>query len=184
MRRTVSLVAIALVLGGCGAADTGDRPLVQARAAEPQQADLGWREAYPAATGERLVFEVGTLDVTADGWSAAVAVTNRTPFPFEIDTGATDYGFGLMLFPTGDLQAVEDANREGRLPAIRTATTIEPRPPDVLRPGATWRATLSAPGSLANGSWIRVVFGAFLGEADAPEEFRRIVWFTDRSHRL
>ena len=157
---------------------------MQARRAEPQQAELGWREAYPAATGERLVFEVDALDVTAEGWSTTVAVTNRTAFRFEFDDGPTDYRFGLMLFPTGDLKAVEDANREGRLPAIRPATTIEPQPPDVLRPGATWRATLSAPGSLADGSWIRVVFGTFLGEADAPEEFRRIVWFTDRSHRL
>ncbi len=184
MRRTVSLLAIALVLAGCGASDTGTRPLVQPRAAEPQQAELGWREAYPASTGERLVFEVGGLDVTAEGWSTTVAVTNHTPFRFEIDDGPTDYRFGLMLFPTGDLQAVEDANREGRLPAIRPATTIEPPPPAVLRPGATWRATLSAPGSLANASWLRVVFGTFLGEVDAPEEFRRIVWFTDRSHRL
>lgn len=183
MRRTVSLLSIALVLGGCGAADTG-QPIRQPRAAEPQRVELGWSESYPAAVGERLVFEVGALDVTADGWSAAVAVTNRTLLRFELDTGPTDYGFGLMLFPTGDLKAVEDANRAGRLPAIRPATTIEPRPPDVLRPGATWRATLSAPGSLANGSWIRLVFGTFLGEDDAPEEFKRVVWFTDRAHRL
>lgn len=184
MRRTLSLIASALVLGGCGTAGSGDRPVVQARAAEPQRAELNWREPYPAATGERLVFEVGTLEVNEDGWSASVAVTNRTPFRFEIDTGATDYGFGLMLFPTGDLKAVEDANREGRLPAIRPAASIEPRPPDILRPGATWQATLSAPGSLANGSWVRVVFGTFLGGPDAPTEFQRVVWFTDRSHRL
>lgn len=184
MRRTVTLLALALVAGGCGTADTGGEPIRPAHPAEPQRAELDWRETYPAATGERLVFEVGTLAVTADGWSATVAVTNRTPFPLEVYTGPADYGFGLMLFPTGDLKAVEKANREGRLPAVRPATTIVPQPPAVLQPAATWRGTLSAPGALADGSFVRVVFGTFLGDDDAPDEFRRVVWFTDHSHML
>jgi hypothetical protein len=184
MRRTVSLLALALALGGCGTADTGGQPIERAHPAEPQRAELDWREAHPDAVGERLVFQVGTLAVTADGWSATVAVTNRTPFRFEIDTGPADYSFGLMLFPTGDLKAVETLNREGQLPAIRRATTIEPPPPKFLQPGQTWRATLSAHGSLVEGSWFRVVFGTFLGEKDAPDEFKRVVWFTDHAHRL
>ena len=184
MRRTVCLAAIALVLGGCGTAETGDRPPLQARPAEPQRAELRWRETYPAAEGERLVFEVGTLDVTAEGWSVTVAVTNRTPFRFEIDTGPAAFGFGLMLFATGDLETAEDANREGRLPAIRPATTIEPAAPALLFPRATWRTTLSAPGSLANGSFVRVVFGTLLGLDGAPEEFQRVSWYTDHSHWL
>jgi hypothetical protein len=183
VRRTVVLLLLALALAGCGA-ESGSQPIRPARPAEPQRAELGWRETYPAPAGERLVFQVGALAVTADGWSATVAVTNRTPFRFEVDTGPADYGFGLMLFPTGDLKAVETANREGRLPAIRRASTIVPPPPKTLQPRATWRATLSAPGSLADGSYVRLVFGTFLGEVGAPDAFSRVVWFTDRSHRL
>ena len=186
MRRTVALLLFVLVLvvAGCGSTEAGSEPDRPARPAEPQRAELGWRETYPAPTGERLVFEVGTLAVTADGWSTTVAVTNRTPFRFEVDTGPGDYGFGLMLFPTNDLKALEAANREGRLPPIRSATKIVPPPPELLRPGATWRTTLSAPGSLADGSWVRVVFGTFLGVEGTPKEFARVVWFTDLAHRL
>ena len=183
MRRTLSLLAVAL-LTGCAAAEPEPETRLATRAAEPQQVELGWRESYPSAVGSRLVFEVGELDVTADGWSLAVAVTNRTGTRFDVDTGPGDYGFGLMLFATGDLDAVQEANREGRLPAVRQATRIEPAPPRVLRPGVTWRGTLSSPGSLADGSWIRVVFGTFLGQGEPPAEFERVVWFTDRSHKL
>lgn len=174
----------AVVLAGCGTQESGGEPIRPARPAEPQRAQLDWRETHPAPTGERLVFEVGTLAVTADGWSATVAVTNRTPYRFQVSTGPADYGFGLMLFATGDLQAVVDANREGRLPAVRPATAIVPAPPPVLQPAATWRGTLSAPGSLPDGSFVRVVFGTFFGGPDAPEEFTRVVWFTDHAHML
>jgi hypothetical protein len=184
VRRTVALLLLVLGAAGCGTAETGGEPIRPARPAEPQRAELDWRETHPAARGERLVFEVGTFTLTADGWSATVAVTNRTPYRFQISTGPADYGFGLMLFPTGDLKVVEDANREGRLPAVRPATTIVPPPPETLQPAASWRGRLSAPGSLADGSFVRVVFGTFLGEAGAPEEFTRVVWFTDHAHRL
>jgi hypothetical protein len=184
VRRTVSLLVLAIVLAGCGTVESTGEPLPPARPAEPQHAELSWREYHPAATGERLVFEVRELDVTDTGWSVGVGLENRTPFAFEIDTGPGDYGFGLLLFRTGDLKEVEDANREGRLPALRRATRIEPEPPRILRPGGTWRGTLSAPGSLGDGSWLRVVFGTLRGSGDVPEEFLRVVWFTDRAHRL
>lgn len=184
MRRTVGFLAIALALAGCAADVPEQEPLPPARAAEPQRLELGWREAYPTPTGPRLVFVVDELEVTDEGWSAQIAVSNLTAIAFDVETGPTDYSFGLMLFPTGDLEEAQKANREGRLPAIRKATRIAPNPPRVLRPGTTWRATLSAPGSLADGSWVRLVFGTFLGRDDPPEDLRRVVWFTDRSHRL
>ena len=174
---------LAVVLVGCGSAESTDS-LPPARAAEPQHAELNWRESYPAASGERLVFEVGELDVTEDGWSVGVALENRTPFDFAIDTGPADYGFGLMLFHTADLEELEEANREGRLPAVRRARRIEPAPPQVLRAGGRWRGTMSAPGSLGDGSWLHVVFGTLRGLRDAPEEFARVVWFTDHAYRL
>jgi hypothetical protein len=184
VRRTFLLFALALTLGGCGTVEEGGERIARPHPAEPQRAELDWREFHPAPVGERLVFEVGTLAVTADGWSATVAVVNRTSLRFEVDTGPGDYNFGLMLFPTGDLKTVEEANREGLLPAIRPATGIEPTPPRFLQPGETWRATLSAPGALVDGSWARVVFGTFLAVGDAPEEFKRVVWFTDHAHQL
>ena len=78
MRRTLSLLALVLALGGCSTGETGGEPPLPPRAAEPQRAVLGWREFHPARVGERLVFEVATLAVTKEGWSAAVAVVNRT----------------------------------------------------------------------------------------------------------
>jgi hypothetical protein len=184
VRRTVSLLVLAFVLGGCGTADTGGEAVPPPQAAEPQSTELDWREFHPAPTGERLVFEVGRFAVTADGWSAAIGVVNRTDIRFEIDTGPGDYTFGLMLFPTGDLKTVEEANRQGQLPAVRRATTIEPPPPKFLQPGETWQAVMSAPGALVDGSWARVVFGTFVAVGDAPDEFKRVVWFTDHTHPL
>ena len=184
VRRTIALLALALVLGGCGTADTGSRPAVSVHAAEPQHAELNWREFHPTRIGQRLVFEVETLTVTLDGWSARIAVTNHTDLRFEIETGPGDYSFGLMLFPTGDLKTVQEANRQGVLPAIRRAVELDPAPPTFLQPGQTWRTTMSAPGSLVDGSWVRVVFGTFVGEKDAPDEFKRVVWFTDHAYHL
>jgi hypothetical protein len=68
---------------------------------------------------------------------------------------------------------------------VRLAATIDPPPPDTLAAGATWRATLSAPGSLADGSYLRVAFGPLRAVGDPPDGIERTVfWSTDRSHRL
>ena len=77
MRRTRFLLGSVLVLAlaGCGAA--AEEPLSPARAAEPQAAELDWRERYPA-TGRGLNFGVDRLEVTADGWSAEVSIENGT----------------------------------------------------------------------------------------------------------
>jgi hypothetical protein len=181
MRRTLSLLA-ALWLAGCGGAEP--EPLAPARAAEPQQAELGWRESYPAS-GPRLVFAVGKLTVLDEGWSVEIAVTNATRIPFEAGGGTADLAYGLMLFRTGDLAELEEAARQDGLPPLRRAATIEPEPPDVLVPGQTWRAKLSARGSLADGSYLRVSFGPLLADGEPPEGMEpTVVWITDRSHRL
>jgi hypothetical protein len=181
MRRPLILAA-ALWLAGCGGAEP--EPLRPARAAEPQQAQLGWRENYPAS-GQRLVFVVEALTVHKDGWSVDVAVTNSTRITFEAGGSRVNLAYGLMLFATGDLAELEDAARGGGLPPVRRAATIEPEPPEVLEPNQTWRATLSAPGSLADGSYVRVSFGPFQAEGEPPEGIEPVVvWITDRAYRL
>jgi hypothetical protein len=180
MRRPLLLVAV-LVLAGCGAAEP--EPIGPARAAEPQQVELGWHESYPAS-GQRLVFTVEKLIVRPTGWSADVSVTNKTKIDFDTGDGVA-LAYGLMLFASGDLGELQEAAGAGQLPALRRARTIEPEPPALLRPNETWRATLSAPGSLAAGSWVRVSFGPFQAQGDPPPDMEPVVvWITDSAHRL
>ena len=55
----------------------------------------------------------------AEGWSVEIAVTNATRSSFELGVNRAELSFGLMLFATGDLAELEEANREGRLPPVR-----------------------------------------------------------------
>jgi len=182
MRRTVLLAVV--LLTGCGPAAETEQ-VAPARPAEPQHLRLGWLESYPSAGERRLRFAVDSLTVRADGWSAEIGITNRTGSSFELGVDRARLTFGLMLFTTGGLDELERLNREGRLPTVRLAATIEPPPPDLLAPGATWRATLSAPGSLADGSWVRVTFGPLRAVGDPPEGLDPVViWITDRSTKL
>jgi hypothetical protein len=182
MRRTLCLFAV-LLLTGCAAAAEPE-PVVPARAAEPQHVELRWRERYPSK-GEQIRFAVDELEVRAGGWSVEIAVTNATRSSFELGANPAELSFGLMLFPTGALADLEKASKENRLPPPRLAATMKPAPPDVLDPGATWRATLSAPGSLADGSYVRVVFGPLRIIGEPPQDLEPVVvWITDRSHKL
>jgi hypothetical protein len=182
MRRPLLLVAV-LLLAGCGSS-TELEPVDASRAAEPQRAELDWRESLPSS-GERLVFVVQTLEVTKKGWSADIAVTNLTTIPFELGAAPAPPVFGLMLFANGDLDQLKDAAESGRLPAPRLAAQFDPAPPDVLVPKQTWRTTMSAPGSLADGAYVRVSFGTLRAKGDPPEGVPQTVgWITDRSYRL
>ena len=185
MRRTVLLtLALALALAGCGASPEV-RPRPEPRAAAPQRVDLGWRETYPATGRERLVFLVDSLEVTRSGWTARIAVRNDTGVPYAARPAAAASRYGLMLFATSDQKELEDAASSGGLPPVREAERIDPVPPTTLAAGATWRATLSAPGSLPAGSHVRVVFGPLRTEREPPEGLEaEIVWITDRSQRL
>ena len=183
MRRT-ALLALVLALAGCGE-PAAVEPRPEPRAAGPQRMELRWRETYPGPSGERLVFVVDSFEVTGTGWAARVAVTNATTVPFAARPSAGASSYGVMLFATGDLGEVEDAAASGDLPAVREAAEIEPEPPNVLAAGATWRGRLSAPGSLAAGSHVRVVFGPLEARGDAPPDMEPVVvWITDRSYRL
>jgi len=181
MRRTVLLAV--LLLTGCADAPEPE-PIPPARAAEPQRVALDWLESYPS-TGERLRFAVDVLTVRSEDWSVEIAVTNATRSSFELGANRAELSFGLMLFATGELEELEELSREGELPPVRLPRTIEPAPPDVLAPGATWRVTLSGPGSLADGSYLRVAFGPLRAVGEPPPDMEPVVfWITDRSHRL
>ena len=181
MRRALFL-AVALLLAGCGGAEA--EPVGPTQAAEPQRAELGWLERYPP-TGQGLRFVVEWLEVRKDGWSAEIAVTNATDISFELVGDDTELQYGLMLFATSDLAELEEAARGGTLPAPRLAAKLEPAPPELLAPNDTWRTTISAPGALADGSYVRVSFGPLRAQGEPPEGMEQVVvWITDRSYRL
>lgn len=183
MRWTV--LALSLLLAGCGtvAREPPQAPPLR-EPAEPRRAELDWREGYGEGD-RRLRFEVAWLEVREDGWRARVAIENRTAAVWELGSRPLALVFGLMLFSDGRLETLEELNRAGALPPVRKATEIVPPPPEALAPAERWEATLSAPGSLPAGSWVRVAFGTLFAQGEPPGELQpRIVWITDRAYRL
>jgi hypothetical protein len=162
--------------------DTQVQPSV---AAGPQYANLGWRETY-GASGEEVVFTVESIEVTERGWKARVGIENRSSVGWELAPGAASEGsFGLQLFETGDKQELEDRNQNGTLPAMRAATSYEPKLPSILEPRASWAGTISAHGALVAGSWARVVFGTLIAVGKPPEGMEEVlVWITDSAYHL
>ena len=155
-------------------------------AAGPQTAVLDWRETY-GPRGEQIVFEVERLEVLRDGWRAHLTLTNETSIAWEVgDPRATlDRSFGLMLFSTGKQDELDERNGRRILPTVRPAVRYEPPLPEILEPRSSWQGVISAPGSLAAGTWARVVFGALLAIGPPPEGLEaRVVWITDHSARL
>jgi hypothetical protein len=184
---TVLAALVALLATGCGTiggSATGTVPaLVRA---PPQHAELGWVEHYPTEK-PALVFSVSSFTVTQEGWTAGIAVENRSTVGWEVGDPRyeAELQFGVMLFPDDDLDALEQRNRTGTLPAIRHATAYRPALPSVLAPGKTWRGTISAPGALAGGLFVRISFGPFVSVGDPPDGTApQVVWFTDHAHRL
>jgi hypothetical protein len=189
MRRAAILVPllalVAIVVAGCssGGSATPVEPTVKA---PPQTARLGWEERYPVGK-PALVFGVSSFTVTRGGWIADITVTNRSDIAWDVGgpRAAGQLAFGVLLFPNDDLKELEQRNRSGDLPAIRQATTYRPKLPTVLRPGMTWRGTMSAPGALAGGLWARLSFGPFISVGNPPPgASAEVVWFTDHAHRL
>jgi hypothetical protein len=177
--------AFALLGAGCGSSGGSGAVPVVVRA-PPQKASLGWEETYPTEK-PALVFGVRSFTVTRDGWAADISVENRSGVGWEVGDPRYEAGlqFGVMLFPDDDLKALEDRNRRGDLPAIRQAAAYRPALPSVLRPGATWRGTISAPGALAGGLWVRISFGPFVSVSDPPAGAASpVVWFTDHAYQL
>lgn len=179
-----TLLTAIVLLAGCGPAAPEPGPSALREPAEPQQATLGWRESYGDGA-RRLRFEVASLAVHEDGWTARIAIENATGIPFELGKRPLALRLGLMLFADGRQETLDEANSAGALPPLREAVTIEPPPPAVLAPGARWESTLAAPGALADGSYVRVTFGTLVAVGDPPGEMQpTVIWITDRSYQL
>lgn len=183
MRRALFFVPIALLAAGCGATAP---PIAPAVKAPPQQSTLDWVEPYPPQK-PALVFGVRSFAVTKTGWSASVSVTNRSDVGWEVGAPrlAVERAFGVLLFPNADLDELDRRSREGTLPGIRRARAYVPSLPPVLEPGKTWSGTISAPGPLAGGLWVRLSFGTFTSIGDPPQGAQpRLVWLTDHAVQL
>jgi hypothetical protein len=180
-----TLLALCASLAGCGAVarEPAQAPTLRMET-PPKQVELGWQERY--GEGERhLRFEVASFDVTNVGWTARIAIENRTGGVFELGARPLALTFGLMLFADGRLDTLDELNAAGALPAIRRATEIEPAPPEALAPAERWEATIGARGSLPQGAWVRVCFGTLFAVGEPPPGLEpRVVWITDRAHRL
>lgn len=153
--------------------------------AGPQAASLGWRETHGSGK-ERLVFTVARLEVTETGWTARIGVGNESSVGWELAPGAMPDGtFGLQQFQTGELEELEERNREGTLPAVRPAERYSPELPGILEPGASWEGSISARGSLIAGASVRVVFGTLVAVGKPPPELpENLVWITDSAYEL
>ena len=144
MRRTVALLLHGAAAGRlrCDEADAS-RSSPRARPSRSGPSSAGARR-YPA-TGQRLGFGVDTLVVRRTAGRSSFAVTNRHGDPVRARRQPA-LAFGLMLFDTGNLDEL-DRGEPRRQPARAAPRDDDAAaPPDVLAPGATWRATISAPG--------------------------------------
>ena len=190
MRRSTLLVLIAVGAAVVGFAIASAAERVRGSKSEPaasepapvQDAKLNWHETLGPA-GEQLQFGVVRFQVVPDGWRARVSVTNHSNVAFDLQK--PHRSFGLMLFSSGKHEDLTQRNGSSTLPPVRPALTYDPPLPDVLEPDKTWGGTMSAPGALAAGSWVRIVFGAFEAIGRAPDAFNgTLVWITDHAYHL
>ncbi len=183
MRQLLLVLPLVLLTTACGTTRQADEVPFEATKAPPRSAAIDWRETY-GQQADRLVFKVERLEVHDDGWQAAVAVTNDSSVAFKISRPA-DRTFGLMVFGSGDHAELDRLNKDGALPSLRPARELDPPLPAVLAPGETWSGTMSAPGALPQGRWVRVVFGVFEAAGKPPEGLQpRISWITDSAYEL
>jgi len=179
------LVAVGAAIAGFAfstAANRGEsepREDSKSAPASPQKEVLGWRETS-GPEGDQLVYSVESLEVLADGWKADIALENHTETSYEV-VPTHDRPFGLMLFATGDHDALVAQNNAGELPTIRPASRYDPQLPPVLEPGDSWSGTISAPGALVAGSYVRVVFGTLVSVVDREDGQG---WITDSTYQL
>jgi predicted small lipoprotein YifL len=179
------VLLVVAALAGCGG---GGAALPPVTAAPPQQARVEWVE--PTSTkpdAQRLVFLVKRIEIGRDGWKVDVGIRNETAAAWQLGgpQATSVVPFGVMLFATGNHAELEERTQSGELPGTRDAHAAFPDYPEVLDPGRTWEGTISAPGALAAGRWLRVVFGPMFAQGDAPSGLpHEFVWITDNAYQL
>ncbi|HEV3478937.1 MAG TPA: hypothetical protein VG144_05760 [Gaiellaceae bacterium] len=170
------LLAVALAaLAGCGGSPEG--PLL-APPAEPRTIELGWMERHRDAA---FTFRVDRLVVAEDGWSVTVSTTNDSLLPYRPDAQSV----ALVLLDSGSQAEVQrlTGNLRHAPPALKPVRASPP-PPATLRPGATWRTTVSGTEVLRAGSFVRVLFGPFPSVERFRTEAQEIQWVTEHFVRL
>ena len=171
-----ALAAYAERKGGTSASVTRDT------AAVPQSKVLDWSEKQ-GRKGERIVFGVERFQVLRDGWRARISLRNESKVALELKR--SQRSFGLMLFTSNKHSQLEALMRKQALPTLRPAISYEPPLPSTLDPQASWTGTISAPGALVAGSFVRFVFGYFELIGRAPDTFPSdFTWITDHAYRL
>ena len=185
--RLLTLVALVLAVvtaAGCGGEEA---TLPPATAAPPQQATVDWVEPT-AKSGPKLVFEVQRLDVLQDGWRAAIAIRNECAVPRGSSAATASrrpWSSGSCSSSRRDLDEVEQRVKTSDLPGLRRAHTLTPCTPDGARARRDVEGTIAAPGSLAAGRWLRVIFGPLYPDGDPAGRLpRQLTWITDNAHRL
>ena len=168
------------LLAGCASSAT---PPLPPGPAPPQKAALDWAEHYPPK-GPSLVFSARAFEVTRTGWRAEIGLENDTATTWSlVESPATS--FGVMLFTSDEVAEVEARNRDGDLPGLRAAQSFEPELPDALAPGRSWHGAIAAPGKLAAGLFVRIVFGQLVAQGDVPKGLpSQITWITDHAYEL
>lgn len=174
------LGALILVAAGCAGPSV---PIEPATAAAPQKHETRWVEASGEG-GEKLVYEVRSFEVTAGGWTAEVAVENRTGVTWKFLPHPVWGRMGLRVFASGDVEDLEKRVVEGDLPGLRAARAISPPLPGALGPRQRWSGRITGTGPLPAGRWVRVEF-PLLETGRAPSGLpARANWITDRALRL
>jgi hypothetical protein len=169
------LAAVALALSGCSGIE---RPTL-APPAQPRTLELGWLERDEAT---RFTFRVDRLTVAEDGWQAKVGVTNGSESAYRLGRGSV----GLVLLDTATRAELERLTDDlQRAPPALMPDRLEPEPPPVLGPGASWEATIGGSEVLRQGSVVRVLFGPYsrLGARDITQA-GTVLWVTDHAVRL
>jgi hypothetical protein len=170
-----ALALLTVALAGCGAGP--ERPTL-APPATPRTIQLDWVERLQPAG---LTFRVDRLVVGEDGWRASVSMTNRSRSQYRVGRDAV----GLVLLETGTRRELERLTEElVRIPPSISPDTVTPRPPTILRPGASWRGELSGAVVLRSGSFVRVLFGPFSRVGARDREASDVHWVTDHTVRI
>jgi hypothetical protein len=175
MRRwglTVIVAALAALLGSS--------------AASAKTLKLYWVEKTIGADYPAMTFKVKTLTVVGNKWSYVASVTNNSKVAVKIGPGSAtlpgQYRFGLIIpdKPKYDCNPVYSPCPAPRPPLAGSQST-KPHVPPVLRPGQTWRGTVSGTKTIPRGFLIRIAFGYFTDATINPQGFS---WVTQNTFRL